>query len=96
MIGKNIKRSDLIKSIYLNVGFSKVISENLVNDIFDLLIKNTIEFNTVKISKFGNFVKRNKKERLGRNPKTKEVKTISSRQVIVFKPSMELKKIIND
>ena len=95
MLRKNIKRKDLIANVYFNIGFSKTISENIVYDIFDLFINNIISNNVLKISNFGNFIKKNKKQRIGRNPKTKEVKVISSRNIIIFKPSNLLKKRIN-
>ena len=95
MLRKNIKRKDLIANVYFNIGFSKTISENIVYDIFNLFINNIISNNVVKISNFGNFIKKNKKQRIGRNPKTKEVKVISSRNIIIFKPSNLLKKRIN-
>jgi integration host factor subunit alpha len=95
MLRKNIKRKDLIANVYFNIGFSKTISENIVYDIFNLFINNIISNNILKISNFGNFIKKNKKQRIGRNPKTKEVKVISSRNIIIFKPSNLLKKRIN-
>ena len=95
MLRKNIKRKDLIVNVYFNIGFSKTISENIVYDIFNLFIDNIISNNVLKISNFGNFIKKNKKQRIGRNPKTKEVKVISSRNIINFKPSNLLKKRIN-
>ena len=95
MLRKNIKRKDLIANIYFNIGFSKTISENIVYDIFNLFINNIISNNVLKISNFGNFIKKNKKQRIGRNPKTKEAKVISSRNIIIFKASNLLKKRIN-
>ena len=95
MLRKNIKRKDLIANVYFNIGFSKAISENIVYDIFNLFINNIISNNVLKISNFGNFIKKNKKQRIGRNPKTKEVKVISSRNIIIFKASNLLKRRIN-
>ena len=95
MLRKNIKRKDLIANVYFNIGFSKTISENIVYDIFNLFINNIISNNVLKISNFGNFIKKNKKQRIGRNPKTKEVKVISSRNIIIFRASNSLKKRIN-
>ena len=60
-------------------------------NFFQLIIKNLIKNKNVKISKFGTFSIRSKKSRIGRNPKTKEEKTISSRDVVLFKPSKEFK-----
>ena len=60
MLRKNIKRKDLINNVYLNIGFSKVISENIVNDVFNLFIYNIISKNILKISNFGTFYKKTK------------------------------------
>ena len=79
----------------MQIGFSKKISETLLEDIFEIILKNIIEHKKVKIAKFGTFILRKKKQRLGRNPKTKELKIISERNVILFKASKEFKKFIN-
>ncbi len=91
----NLTKKDLVNSIYMQIGFSKQISENLIDEFFSLIISNLESEKKVKISKFGTFSKRLKKPRLGRNPKTKENKTISERNVILFKPSKEFKNFIN-
>ena len=80
----------------MQIGFSKKISENLLDDILSIILKNIITHKKVKISKFGTFILRNKKKRIGRNPKTKETKVISQRNVILFKPSKDFKKYINE
>ena len=95
MLRINIVKKDLVEKIYNDVGFSKVICENLVNDILKLLISNFKDFKYVKIKNFGTFSKRYKKERIGRNPKTKETKIITSRNVITFKPSKSFINKIN-
>ena len=79
----------------MQVGFSKLISENLIDEFFSLIISNLIEKKSVKISRFGTFSLRSKKSRIGRNPKTKEIKTISKRDVVLFKPSKDFKELIN-
>ena len=79
----------------MQIGYSKKISENLLEDFFDIIFQSLKNNNKVKISKFGTFEVRHKKSRIGRNPKTKENKIISERKVILFKPSKELKKKIN-
>ena len=91
----NLTKKDIINSIYMQIGFSKKISENLLDDVFQIILKNIISEKKVKISKFGTFTLRKKKKRVGRNPKTKEEKIISERNVILFKPSRELKEYIN-
>ena len=92
----NLTKKDIINSIYMQIGFSKKISENLLEDIFHIILKNIIAEKKVKIAKFGTFILRKKKERIGRNPKTKVEKVISERNVILFKPSRELKQFINN
>ena len=91
----NLTKKEIINSIYMQIGFTKKISETLLEDIFHILLKNIISEKKVKIAKFGTFILRKKKERIGRNPKTKEKKIISERNVILFKPSKEIKQYIN-
>ena len=80
----------------MQIGFSKKISENILDDLLDTIIENLITEKKIKLSNFGTFSIRKKKSRIGRNPKTKEEKVIDSRNVVLFKPSKEFKKLIND
>jgi integration host factor subunit alpha len=91
----NLTKKDLINSIYMQLGFSKKISESLIDTFFTTILENLKKEKILKISKFGTFSIRNKKSRIGRNPKTKEIKTISNRNVVLFKPSKEFKDLIN-
>ena len=91
----NLTKKDLVNIIYMQIGFSKQISENLIDDFFSSLALNLKNEKKLKISKFGTFTIRNKKERIGRNPKTKEKKIISERDVVLFKPSKDFKEFIN-
>ena len=91
----NLTKKEIINSIYMQIGFSKKISETLLEDIFELIINNIIRYKKVKIAKFGTFTLRKKDKRIGRNPKTKETKVITERQVILFKASKEFKEYIN-
>ena len=91
----NLTKKEIVNSIYMQIGYSKKISENLLEDVFQILLKNIITEKKVKIAKFGTFILRKKNERVGRNPKTKEKKIISERNVILFKPSKEIKQLIN-
>ena len=92
----NLTKKEVVNSIYMQIGYSKKISENLLEDFFEIIFKSLKKNNKVKIAKFGTFHVRLKKSRIGRNPKTKEKKIISERKVILFKPSKELKKVINE
>ena len=91
----NLTKKEIINSIYMQIGFSKKISETLLEDILEIILKNIVLHKKVKIAKFGTFLLRRKKERIGRNPKTKKSEIISERSVILFKASKEFKKFIN-
>jgi integration host factor subunit alpha len=91
----NLTKKDLINSIYMQIGFSKTISENLIDDFLTILIDNLKNEKKLKLSKFGTFLIRSKKSRIGRNPKTKEKKIISDRDVVLFKASKEFKDLVN-
>ena len=92
----NLTKKEIINSIYMQLGFSKKICENIFEDFFSIILDELIKNQKVKISKFGSFELRYKKSRIGRNPKTLEKKVISERNVILFKPSKDLKKFINN
>ena len=91
----NLTKKDLINAVYMQIGFSKKISENLIDDFLLTIIDNLIKEKKIKISKFGTFSIRNKKSRIGRNPLTKEKKTITDRNVVLFKASKEFKNLVN-
>ena len=95
MSGENLGKStmtkaDIVEKVYLKIGFTKKEAARLVEMVFDS-IKNTLERGEkVKVSGFGNFVVRKKKERIGRNPQTGEQIKISARHVLTFRPSQLL------
>ncbi len=91
----NLTKKDLINLIYMQLGFSKQVSENLLNDFLSMITQNIKKEKKLKLSKFGTFSIRQKKSRIGRNPKTKETKVISSREVVLFKPSNDFKEFVN-
>jgi len=91
----NLTKKDLVNIVYMQIGFSKQISENLIDEFFSLIVHNLVQEKQIKISKFGTFSIRSKKSRIGRNPKTKEEKKITERDVVLFKPSKEFKEFIN-
>jgi|TARA_B100000900_G_scaffold359225_1_gene330581 integration host factor subunit alpha len=91
----NLTKKDLVNSVYMRLGFSKQISESLIDDLLVTIIENIKSEKKLKLAKFGTFTIRKKESRIGRNPKTKETKLISSREVVLFKPSKEFKEFIN-
>ena len=91
----NLTKKNLVNLVYMQIGFSKQISENLIEEFLSLIIKNLKDKGQLKISKFGTFSIREKKSRIGRNPKTREETNISKRNVVLFKPSKDFKKLVN-
>jgi len=91
----NLTKKELVNQVYMQIGFSKQIAESLIDEFFSIIILNLKKEGKLKISKFGTFSIRTKKSRIGRNPKTKVEKTISKRNVVLFKPSKEFKIFIN-
>ena len=91
----NLTKKDLVNLVYMQLGFSKQISENLIEDFLSTIVSNIKNEKKLKLSKFGTFTIRQKKSRIGRNPKTKETKVISSRDVVLFKPSKEFREFVN-
>ena len=91
----NLTKKDLVNLVYMQLGFSKQISENLIEDFLSTIVSSIKQEKKLKLSKFGTFSIRKKKSRIGRNPKTKETKMISSRDVVLFKPSKEFKDFVN-
>ena len=91
----NLTKKDIINSIYMQLGYSKKVSENILDDFINEIVNSIALNKKVKISNFGTFSLKRKKSRVGRNPKTKEKKIIKERNVILFKPSIDLKKYVN-
>ena len=92
---KTTTRSTLSEAVFKNVGLSRNESSALVDSVFNEILKSLIEGNDVKISSFGTFIVRNKKERIGRNPKTGEEVPITARSVVTFRASNVLKSKVN-
>ena len=92
---KNLTKKDIINSIYMQIGFPKKVIDEIINDIILLIIDSIKNEKKLKISNFGTFILREKKSRIGRNPKTKEEKVVNERKVVLFKPSKDFKKFVN-
>ncbi|HKU39566.1 MAG TPA: integration host factor subunit alpha [Polyangiales bacterium] len=89
-------KAEIIDSVYEKVGgFSKKESAEVVEAVFETMKDVLSHGDKVKISGFGNFVVREKKERIGRNPQTGDPIPISARRVLTFKPSQVLKNVLN-
>ena len=92
---KTTTRSTLSEAVFKNVGLSRNESASLVDSVFSEILSSLINGDDVKISSFGTFIVRQKKERIGRNPKTGEEVPISARSVVTFRASNVLKSKVN-
>lgn len=89
-------KAEIVQALYSRVGgFSKKETADLVDLVFEMMKETLARGEKIKISGFGNFVLRDKKERPGLNPQTKERITISQRRVLTFKASQILKQVLN-
>tara|TARA_B100001029_G_C14927795_1_gene375799 strand:+ start:167 stop:475 length:309 start_codon:yes stop_codon:yes gene_type:complete len=93
---KTTTRSTLSEAVFKNVGLSRNESSTLVDSVFSEILHSLINGNDVKISSFGTFVVRQKKERVGRNPKTGQEVPITARSVVTFRASNVLKSKVNN
>ena len=91
----NLTKKEILNSLYMQIGLSKRILDTIFEDILNIITENLKKNKKVKIANFGSFEIRYKKKRVGRNPKTKEKKIISERNVVLFKPSKDFRKFIN-
>ena len=96
MSEKTVTRTDLSEAVYQELGLSRVESAELVETFLEIISDRIVEGESVKLSSFGSFLVRSKNERIGRNPKTGEEVPITSRRVMVFKPSNIMKKAVLD
>ena len=92
---KTTTRSSLSEAVFKNVGLSRNESANLVDSVLSEILISLINGNDVKISSFWTFIVREKKERIGRNPKTGEEVPITARSVVTFRASNVLKSKVN-
>ena len=92
---KNLTRDNISDYINSEFGLSKLDCNQIVNEIIEIIITGLIDDKIVKIHNFGTFKLKQKNQRIGRNPKTKEEVIINARKVISFIPSKHLLYKIN-
>lgn len=93
---KVLTKADLVEAVQGKVGFSKQVTAEIVDDLFEIIKETLVKGESVKVSGFGNFQVREKKARRGRNPRTGAEITISPRRVLSFKPSQVLRRTVRD
>ena len=96
MVGQTVTRAHLGEAVYQEVGLSRNESMDLLEMVIDFMGDALVKGKTVKVSSFGSFSSRQKKQRIGRNPKTGEEVPILPRKVLVFRPSQVLKSRVNE
>lgn len=90
-------KADLIDQVHDALGdLTKKQATDIVESVFSLIKDTLSSGENLKISGFGSFILRDKKERIGRNPKSGDAMTISARRVVTFKPSQVLKTTMNN
>jgi len=91
-----LTKADMTEQLYNKLGFNKREAKELVEIFFEEIRSALEKGEQVKLSGFGNFELRDKKERPGRNPKTGEEIPISARRVVTFRPGQKLKRRVDD
>ncbi len=86
-----LTKADMAKNLFDELGLNKREAKELVEGFFEELRTALEEKEPIKLSGFGNFSLREKKQRPGRNPKTGEEVAISARRVVTFKPGQKLR-----
>ena len=95
MFKDKIKKEDIIKELSARTGFSSNLSKRIINDLVEILVQE-LKTGHLNLKNLGTFKIINKKERIGRNPKTKEQFVITARKTISFIPSKKISKKINE
>ena len=93
---KTLTRADIVDTLVQKVGFSKQESSAYLERVLELICAELEADRDVKLARFGNFVVRKKRARVGRNPKTGEEAPISARRVVSFKPSPLLRQRVEE
>ena len=95
MADRTLTRAHLSEAVYEEVGLSRNESTELVESVLNKISSTLVKGETVKVSSFGTFSVRSKRQRIGRNPKTGKEVPILPRRVLVFRPSQILKDKVN-
>ncbi len=86
-----LTKADMAEMLFEELGLNKREAKELVETFFETIVSALESGDEVKLSGFGNFMLRQKKQRPGRNPKTGEEIPISARRVVTFRPGQKLK-----
>src|ERR1700686_1078008 len=90
-----LTKADLIEEVLRITELPRKESETIVETIFDSIIESLQKGDKIEIRGFGSFRTRNRRGRIGRNPKTGEKVEVPAKKIPFFKPSKELKDLVN-
>ncbi|MBI3438719.1 MAG: integration host factor subunit alpha [Proteobacteria bacterium] len=91
---KTVTRADLVEALAGRTNMQRADANRLLTRMLDIVQDALVEGDTVKLSRFGNFNVRTKRQRIGRNPKTGEEVPITPRRVVTFRPSQMLRDFV--
>lgn len=94
MTGKTVTRADLVEALAKRANMQRADANRLLTRMLEMMQDALVEGDTVKLSRFGNFNVRAKRQRIGRNPKTGEEVPITPRRVVTFRPSQMLREFV--
>lgn len=94
MAGKTITRADLVEALARRANMQRADANRLLTRMLEMVQDSLVDGETVKLSRFGNFNVRAKRQRVGRNPKTGEEVPITPRRVVTFRPSQMLREFV--
>jgi integration host factor subunit alpha len=92
--GKTVTRADLVEALAKRTNMQRADANRLLTRMLEMMQDAMVEGDTVKLSRFGNFNVRAKRQRIGRNPKTGEEVPITPRRVVTFRPSQMLREFV--
>lgn len=93
-VAKTVTRADLVEALASRTNMQRADANRLLTRMLDMVQDALVEGDTVKLSRFGNFNVRTKRQRIGRNPKTGEEVPITPRRVVTFRPSQMLRDFV--
>lgn len=94
MSSKTITRADLVEALAKRANMQRADANRLLTRMLEMMQDALVDGDTVKLSRFGNFNVRAKRQRIGRNPKTGEEVPITPRRVVTFRPSQMLREFV--
>jgi integration host factor subunit alpha len=92
--GKTVTRADLVEALAKRANMQRADANRLLTRMLEMMQDALVDGDTVKLSRFGNFNVRAKRQRIGRNPKTGEEVPITPRRVVTFRPSQMLREFV--